>query len=101
LKVDFQPAAEANVPYSFSLNLTGLFKTSTSISEERVEKLVKTNGATILYGIAREMVRNLVGSGPCDGPILPSVSFFESEAKPAETRKQDKEPKPERGGSIP
>ena len=85
LNIKFQPSAEANIPYSYSLEMVGLFETASEFPADKVERLVKTNGSTMLYGVAREVVRELTSKGPRDGPVLPSVSFFEPEKKAQET----------------
>lgn len=77
LQVKHQPAATANAPYSFALEVVGLFQVAAAFPEDKVERLVKTNGATMLYGIAREVVRDFTSRGPHAGMMLPSVSFFE------------------------
>src|SRR6266446_3133106 len=57
LELKYQPAAETNTPYVFSLTLVGFFKVSDSFEESMVERLVQTNGPSVLYSIARELVR--------------------------------------------
>ncbi len=80
LEVKYQPAAETNTPYIFSLTLVGVFKVAETFDETKVELLVRTNGASMLYGIARELVREQTARGP-DGPlILPTASFVPNEA---------------------
>jgi preprotein translocase subunit SecB len=79
--VKHQPAATANTPYSFALEVVGFFHVVAEFPEDKVERLVKTNGATMLYGIAREVVRDFTSRGPHAGMMLPSVSFFEAPQK--------------------
>lgn len=81
LQIKYQPAALANAPYSFSLEIIGFFKVAGGFPEEKTEQLVQTNGATILYGIAREIVRDVTARGPHPAMMLPSVSFFEPAKK--------------------
>src|SRR4051812_11490452 len=81
LKVKHHPIASSNAPYSFTLEIVGLFHVLTTYEHDK-ERLVKTNGPTILYGIAREIIRNLTASGPHPGILIPSVSFFEPLRKP-------------------
>jgi preprotein translocase subunit SecB len=75
LELRYQPAVETNTPYLFSLRLVGVFSVSDEFHKPSVERLVKTNGPSVLYSIARELVREQTARGP-DGPfILPTASF--------------------------
>ena len=46
------------------LEIVGYFNVSPSYPKEQVERLVKTNASSILYSIAREMVRSITAAGP-------------------------------------
>ncbi len=85
LKLAHNPPAEANVPYRFAAEIVGIFILTDGVPEERIERLVKTNGASMLYGVLRETIRATTARGPYSAIILPSTSFYESETKPAET----------------
>jgi preprotein translocase subunit SecB len=76
LRVKHQPIASANAPYSFTVEIVGFMHVLPTYVHDK-ERLVKTNGPTILYGIAREVIRNITSSGPHRGVLIPSVSFFE------------------------
>jgi preprotein translocase subunit SecB len=82
LQLKFQPPAESNVPYRFIVEIVGSFKAAPSFPAEKIEKLVKTNGASMLYGILREVVRDTTARGPYPALILPSTSFYEPSQKP-------------------
>jgi preprotein translocase subunit SecB len=83
LKVIHQPAVTVNSPYSFSVEIVGLFHVLPAYHHDK-ELLVKTNGPSMLYGIAREYVRSFTSIGFNNYVIvLPSVSFFEPAQKPA------------------
>ncbi len=84
LRVKHHPVVSANAPYSFTLEVVGFFLVLPAYPHDK-ERLVKTNGPTILYGIAREIVRNITSSGPHPGVLIPSVSFFEPLPTPAAT----------------
>jgi len=46
--------------------------------------VVRTNGPSMLYGVAREMARDLTARGPFPPQVLPSVSFIpDAPAAPA------------------
>lgn len=102
LRLKCQLKAGVNSPYAFSLEIVGFFRVAEGFPKEKSELLVKTNGSSILYGIAREIVRDLTSRGPYPGMMLPSVSFYESvkrtEIAPSDVP-QDKKPKPDEPGS--
>lgn len=75
VRVKFQPGPEANTPYFFTLEVVGFFQVLPNFPEEKLKPLVQTNGPSVLYGIAREVVRDVTGRGPYPQVFLPSVSF--------------------------
>ena len=82
LKLAHQPPAEANVPYRFTAEIVGFFILTDGFPEDRIERLVKTNGSSMLYGVLREIIRATTARGPYSAIILPSTSFYEAEKKP-------------------
>lgn len=82
LKLQFQPAAEANTPYRFTIEMLGAFRVLEVYPEEKQDRLLRVNGPSMLFGIAREIVRDITARGPYPALILPSVSFFEPESLP-------------------
>lgn len=77
LNIKHEPPSGINSPYLFDLKLVGFFRIHPDYPGDRIERLVQTNGASMLYGIAREMVREMTGRGPYFSVFLPSISFFE------------------------
>jgi preprotein translocase subunit SecB len=82
LNVRLQPAPEANSPYSLNLNLIGFVWVAPELPEDKLKAILATNGPSMLYGVAREMARDLTARGPFPPLLLPSVSFL-PEAQPA------------------
>lgn len=92
LRLRFQPKAEANYPYTFSLELVGFFRVLSLLPAESEERLVKTNASSMLYGAAREIIRAATSRGPYVAIILPSVSFYAlKKPENAEAAEQPKE----------
>jgi preprotein translocase subunit SecB len=95
LRLRHQADSSANAAYSFSLELIGFFAVDKEFPENSKDRLVKTNGPSILYGVAREIIRSLTSSGPHPGVLIPSVSFYESpppkEQKEVETPKESQQ----------
>jgi len=77
LRLKHQPDAATNSPYAFTVEIVGFFEVTKSFPDDHKDRLARTNGLTILYGIAREVVRSVTSSGPYPGILIPSVSFFE------------------------
>ena len=81
MKLNHQPPAEANVPYRFSAEIVGFFFIHPEFPEDRIDRLVKTNGASMLFGALREIIRDTTARGPYLALFLPSTSFYEPETK--------------------
>ncbi len=81
LDVRHQPAPGVNFPYSYRVVMVGQFGVSDNVKPEDEERFVRIHGASVLYGMAREIVRALTGRGPYRSVIIPTVSFYEQ--KPA------------------
>ncbi|WP_395734678.1 hypothetical protein [Prosthecobacter sp.] len=98
LDLSQMPDVKANIPYQFSFKLVGLFQCNAQPGNVSQEVFVRTNGSSILYGIARETLRSLTAVGPWGAVLLPTVSFYSEEAslpeqvpsKKLKSRKSDK-----------
>ena len=77
LEVKHQASPETNFPYAFKVGLIGFFQVSDSVAVEQEERTVKIHGASVLYGVAREVVRAMTGRGPHRAVMIPTVSFYE------------------------
>lgn len=82
MKFQLQPRANANGPYHIALQIMGVFRTDVDFSEENIEVVVKVNSSSVLYGIARETVRNITGMGPYQPVLIPTLNF-RPDSKPA------------------
>ncbi|HOG93304.1 MAG: preprotein translocase subunit SecB [Candidatus Cloacimonetes bacterium ADurb.Bin088] len=71
LAADSQPPAG----YFGEVELVGLFRISEKIPAEDRERLTAINGATLLFGMAREMICTITARGPWPMFVLPVVSF--------------------------
>ena len=83
IEIRHQPAPGVNFPYSYRVVLVGQFGISATVKPDDEERWVKVQGSSVLYGMAREIVRALTGRGPYRPVILPTLSFYEQ--KPSET----------------
>jgi preprotein translocase subunit SecB len=83
LNIKLQPAPDSNSPYFLCLNLVGVIAwVGPELAMEKMEPLLRTNGPSMLYGVAREMARDLTGRGPFPPLMLPSVSFVQDAPAP-------------------
>ncbi len=86
IEIRHQPAPEVNFPYSYRVVLVGQFGIGPGVQPEDEERFVKIQGASVLYSMAREIVRALTGRGPYRPVILPTVSFYEQKTPTAEAQ---------------
>jgi preprotein translocase subunit SecB len=82
LNIKLQPRPEANSPYFFALNLVGILWAVAELPADRLPLLLAANGPAMLYGIAREVVRDLTSRGPFPPLALPTVSFLPDPPNP-------------------
>ena len=79
LNLSYQLSPKQNYPYNYSLHVVGLFSSPAEVPDGLDdERLVRVNGCSMLYGIAREIVRGQTAAGPWGEVLIPTVSFFES-----------------------
>lgn len=76
-----QAAKGTNFPYAFRVVMVGFFKAESWVKPDDEERTVQIQGASVLFSMAREIVRAMTGRGPHRPVILPTVSFYEQ--KPA------------------
>lgn len=74
-----------NFPYTFKVSLVGVFLCKDGLPPSlEEERFVRTNGSSVLYGAAREILRSITTLGPWGEVLLPSVSFVEDEVSKQE-----------------
>jgi preprotein translocase subunit SecB len=59
------------------MQMFGYFQVPDEMPEELREKMVKTNGSSILYGAAREIIKEMTGRSINRKIMFPTVSFAE------------------------
>jgi preprotein translocase subunit SecB len=76
LSLRLEPVEEKNIPYRLSIDMVGLVTAIAQNVDETIRHAVEVNGPSMLFGAAREILRDATARGP-HGPILiPSASFF-------------------------
>lgn len=94
LDVCHQPAPETNFPYAYRVALVGQFSIAPHVKAEDEERTVRIHGASVLYGMTREIVRVLTGRGPYRPVIIPTVSFYEQKPVAPANPEPATKPKP-------
>lgn len=80
MKISAKPKEKGAFPYSISLDIGGIFEArpTETCTEDKLKAIMYINGATILYGVAREYIYMATCHNMCGPFMLPSVSFASS-----------------------
>lgn len=76
LRVELLSPEKGTPPYLGQVEVVGIFKVASSISQQQREQLAGVNGASILYGSAREMVAGVTARGPWPMVMLGTMNFL-------------------------
>ena len=90
LNLEMKVPEGKNAPYAIKMEMFGRFQISERVPDELREKMVKTNGSSILYGAAREIIKEMTGRGIFRKIQFPTVSFAEIKNNKKEDTKQTK-----------
>lgn len=71
-------------PYDIMLNLSGVVQSHPKFDDATAERAISVNGPSMLFGIAREVIRTTTAGGPYATVLLPSVSFLKQAETEAE-----------------
>jgi preprotein translocase subunit SecB len=78
LEITFGPEnEEKKQPYAIEMIAIGIFHVAPDFPDP--EKLMRLNGAAILYGAAREFLITITSRGPWGAVTIPSISFLRPE----------------------
>jgi preprotein translocase subunit SecB len=90
MKIDFSEADPSSPPpYSGSISLVGVYVVHESFPKDP-ERLIRITGASMLYGVGREMISHITARSPNGILTLPSVSFIEDAPEPKPAKKAAK-----------
>jgi preprotein translocase subunit SecB len=68
-----------NFPYRFKMTIVGMFAFKGDVmADDKENQFVKVNGSSMIYGVARELMRSTASIGPWGALIIPTVSFYEN-----------------------
>lgn len=80
LEITAMPENEnEKIPYAIHLIAIGLFRVDENWDDKN--KLLRVNGASILYSAAREFLITISSRGPWPPAVLPTTSFLPPEKK--------------------
>lgn len=71
-----------NLPYSYELHMIGFIEVSPNFPKDILLRAVETNGPSMLFGAAREILRAATGRGPYGPVLIPSTTFFKQVEAP-------------------
>lgn len=76
LRIEQPLGEDKNIPYTYTLEITGLVAAHPELKDEKLRRAVEVNGPSMLFGSAREILRAATGRGPFAPIIIPSTNFF-------------------------
>ena len=68
---------EDNPSHGISLTVVGFFLFAPGTDEEQMQRMIRINGSSILYGIARGIVGQATGASQHGQFVLPTVNFVD------------------------
>ena len=75
----------ANFPYRFDLIIIGFFLCKDGVPPDAgEERFVRVNGSSMLYGMAREVIRSTTAMGLWGPLLLPTISFYDKDSNQKE-----------------
>lgn len=72
-RVGVKSKTPSPVDYSLDCEIVGFFSFPEGTADDVMQRLIRLNGCTILYGILRGQLANITGSFPRQKLILPTV----------------------------
>lgn len=92
LNLRHEPVEGKNIPYRLAIELVGLVSTVMKKIDAGVSHAVEVNGPSMLFGAAREILREATARGPYGSIMMPSASFFTAppQAVPAKEKSQSR-----------
>lgn len=72
-----------NLPYAYELHMVGFIEAHPDFPKDKLQRAVETNGPSMLFGAAREILRAATGRGPYGPILIPSTTFFKQVETPA------------------
>lgn len=74
-----QDAVEGkNLPYAYELHMVGFIEAYPGFPEDQLQRAIETNGPSMLFGAAREILRAATGRGPYGPVLIPSTTFYKA-----------------------
>jgi preprotein translocase subunit SecB len=80
-----------NLPYAYELHIVGFIEVHPEFPTDKLQRVVETNGPSMLFGAAREILRTATGRGPYGPLLIPSTTFFKQAEIPAPKKRHKKE----------
>jgi preprotein translocase subunit SecB len=78
LRIEQEEIPGKNVPYAYVLEMVGMVDIHPEFPEEKIQAAIETNGPSMLFGAAREILRTATGRGPYGPVLIPSATFLKT-----------------------
>jgi preprotein translocase subunit SecB len=75
-----------NLPYAYELHMVGFIEAHPDFPKDKLQRAVETNGPSMLFGAAREILRAATGRGPYGPVLIPSTTFFKANNPTPDTK---------------
>ncbi|MGA9852121.1 MAG: protein-export chaperone SecB [Gammaproteobacteria bacterium] len=73
---DFKPKKSGFLPYKIDAKVVGIFSVDPDFKHDDLEHLIHINGASMLFGAAREYILMVSGRGPYGPFKLPTINLI-------------------------
>jgi len=90
LGIIIEPRDERKLPYDVSMEIVGFFEVDSKFTTMPHADFVQVNGSSILYSAAREILLSVMGRGPWEPLMLPTISFVKPKKAELETTVEKK-----------
>lgn len=67
----------ATVPYNITISINGYFCFDNNVDEETQNRMIYSNGLSILYGVVRGIISQYTSTSEFGKFVIPSVNFIE------------------------
>jgi preprotein translocase subunit SecB len=96
-RVGVKSKTPAPVDYSLDCEIVGFFHFPENTKDDDMQRLIRLNGCTLLYGILRGQLANITGSFPRQKLILPTVMMEDVVNNIEQEKAQAREAQPSAG----
>lgn len=75
IKIENLHSKTITLPYTIEAKVVGVFSVDPKFKHDDLDRLVQINGASMLFGAAREQILTITGRGPFGSLKLPTINL--------------------------